>query len=311
MEQQAQAILFGLALGDALGFEVEFDSLDAIKRTYGPRGIQEPPDPALYTDDTQMTLALAEGLLDAGLNADLDTQMEAVGRRFVAWSHDAETPGRAPGRTCLAGIARFESGMPWCASGIVESKGCGSAMRVASIGYLYQRDQSRLRDVAEASGLLTHGHPAAVSASIAAAYAIKLALDGVPVGSYSRWIMAMTNGISDEFDDALRRVGHVGGWTDEEAAIRHIGEGWVGEEAVALALYCVYRYPDDYGACVQRAANIDGDSDSVACIAGGVMGARLGLDAIPAAWRDRCEHRDRLLDLAAHMAWARSNLPGS
>ncbi|NOG49271.1 MAG: ADP-ribosylglycohydrolase family protein [Chloroflexi bacterium] len=59
--QHAEAILFGLAIGDALGYPVEFLDLPAIKSTYGPRGITELPEPALFSDDTQMALALAEG----------------------------------------------------------------------------------------------------------------------------------------------------------------------------------------------------------------------------------------------------------
>lgn len=298
--QTAEAILFGLALGDALGYPTEFMDLAAIKGHYGRQGIADLPDPALYTDDTQMTLALAEGLLDAGLDADPDAQMNAVGRRFVAWLHSPDN-NRAPGTTCLDSVARFEHGLGWRESGNPNSKGCGSAMRVAPIGCLYQRDEVRLRAVAEASGRITHGHPAAVAASIAAAYAVKLALDGVPPGEYLRRVLAFADGISDEFDAALYRVGHVLSWRDEEAALEHIGQGWVGEEAVALALYCVLRYPDDYVAGVRRAANTNGDSDSVACIAGGILGARLGLDAIPAAWRASCENAPYLRDLAARL----------
>lgn len=298
-----EAVLFGLALGDALGYPTEFMSLSEIKKAYGKQGIQELPNPALYSDDTQMTLALAEGLLDAGVNADLDTQINAIGRRFIDWRFSPEN-NRAPGVTCIAGVERFASGIAWREAGIANSKGCGSAMRVAAIGCLYQHDEQKLYEVAHASSLITHGHPAAIAGSIAAAYAVKLALDGVPVPQYLPKIMAFTDGISDEFEQALRHIGHAGAWADEEAALAHIGEGWVAEEAVALALYCVIRYPDDYAACVRRAANSEGDSDSVACIAGGIMGARLGLDALPAAWRERCEKREYLRDLAARMAAA-------
>jgi ADP-ribosylglycohydrolase len=294
---KAEAILFGAALGDALGYPNEFLTLPQIKQRIGK--IDEPHS-GLYSDDTQMTLAVAEGLLDAGLDADLDTQMNAVGRRFVEWLYSPDND-RAPGGTCINGVERFESGIPWREAGIADSKGCGSAMRVASIGYFYQNDEQRLREVAEASGLITHGHPAAVAASIAAAYAVKLALDGVPVSAYLPRIGAFVDGISEDFDAALYRVGHAGAWGDEEAALDHIGQGWVGEEAVALALYCVIRYPDDYAACVRRAANTNGDSDSIACIAGGISGARLGLDAVPAAWRARCENHDYLRDLAGRM----------
>ncbi len=308
-QQQAEAILFGLALGDALGAPTEFMPLTEIKQTYGSKGIQEPPNPALYTDDTQMTLALTEGLLDVGLKADLDTQMSAIGRRFVVWRNDLENH-RAPGMTCIRAVERFESGYSWREAGIANSKGCGSAMRVATIGYLYQHDEQRLREVTEASGLITHGHRTAVAASIGAAYAVKLALDGLSVERYLPRIMAFTDGISDEFDDALRRIGHVGAWANEEAALDHIGEGWIAEEAVALALYCVIRYPDDYVACVRRGANSSGDSDSVACIAGGIMGVRLGLKAIPLDWIERCENRDYLRDLAARMTQAVSQMDG-
>ena len=262
------------------------------------------PDPALYTDDTQMTLALTEGLLDVGLDASLDDRMNAIGKRFIEWKDTA--PRRAPGTTCWNGVTRFENGISWRDSGIAGSKGCGSAMRVATIGYLYQHDEVKLREVAHSSGIITHGHPAAVAASIAGAYLVKLALDGVNPKEYMTKVMQFCDGISDEFDLAILRVGHTLGWVDEEAALRHIGQGWVGEEAIALALYCVLRYPDDYMACVRRGANTNGDSDSIACIAGGISGAYLGLDAIPKAWIKRCENHHYIIDISERMTEAQA-----
>jgi ADP-ribosylglycohydrolase len=297
---RVMAVLFGLALGDALGAPTEFMSLDGIRTCYGAQGIMEPPNPALFTDDTQMTLALAEGIVSCETD-DLDSIMRAVGRRFVEWLNSPEN-NRAPGLTCLDGVRRFEAGEGWREAGSVGSKGCGSAMRVAPIGVLYQDDPDRLRQVAEASSLITHRHPAAVAASIGAAYLVKLALDGVEPDSYLSKLAAATMGMCDDYDRALLRVGHVLGWGDEIAAMRHIGEGWVGEEALALALYCVTRYPDDYVGAVRRGANSNGDSDSVACIAGGVSAARLGLAAIPANWIDRCEKRDYIAELSARLA---------
>lgn len=302
--EQAQAILLGLALGDALGWPVEFASLDRIQDEHGPAGIQEPPDPALYTDDAQMTIALAEALVEAG-RADIDHLMAVVGRRFVAWLHSPDN-NRAPGRTCLTGVRNFESGVPWREAGLAHSKGCGSAMRVAAVGYFYQHDPQRLQEVAHASGLITHRHPAAVAASVGAAYLVKLALDGEPPDTFFPRLVALTAGMSDDYDDALRRLGQVLGWGDEVAAMRHIGQGWVGEEAVTLALYCVLRYPDNYVAAVRRAANSDGDSDSIACIAGGILGARLGLVAIPESWQARCENQAYLADLGVRLAAART-----
>lgn len=302
--EQAKAILFGLAIGDALGYPTEFLSLTAIKERYGAKGIQDLPQNALFTDDTQMTLALTEGLLDVGLSADIDTQMLAIGKRFVEWAHSPEN-NRAPGMTCMSGVRRFEAGENWRESGIVDSKGCGSAMRVATIGYLYQHEEEKLREVALNSGIITHRHPTAKAASVAAAYLVKLALDAVPTGQWMAKMLEFTVGMSDEFHQAILRVGHVLAWGSEEYALEHIGEGWVGEEAVALALYCVLRYPDNYVACVRRGANSNGDSDSIASIAGGIMGAKLGLDAIPVEWCKRCEKATYLDDLAKRMAEAR------
>lgn len=295
------AILFGLALGDALGYPTEFLKLPDIRVRYGQHGIQQLPDPALYSDDTQMTLALAEAVIDAGVYAPLDQLMAAVGERFRQWAHSPDN-NRAPGQTCLAGISRYEQGIDWTVSGLIESKGCGSAIRVATLGYFYQHDPERLKTVAIATSQITHRHPTALAAAVAAAYLVKLALDGVKPADYIRQTLAFTEGMSDELTYALLRIGHVLGWTNEEAALEHLGQGWTGEEAVALALYCVLRYPDDYVACVRRAANTNGDSDSIACIAGGIMGARLGLAAIPESWLERCENRPYLMQLSWRMA---------
>lgn len=300
--ERAKAVLFGLALGDALGWPTEFLSLSTIKERYGPDGIQEPPNPALYTDDTQMTLALTEGLLEAGIKSDIDTQMQAIGKHFVDWMHNA--PSRAPGNTCLAGVRAFENGQAWRESGVAHSKGCGSAMRVATIGYLYQHDEQRLVEAAKASGIITHGHPAAVAASVAAAYLVKLALDGEHPKTYLRRVMQFTDGMSEDFDQIMYRVGQAH-FASEERCLKHIGEGWVGDEAVGLALWCVMKYPDDYEAVVRRGANTNGDSDSIACIGGGISAARLGLDSVPDTWIQRCENRDYITELAQRMADAR------
>ena len=91
-------------------------------------------------------------------------------------------------------------------------------------------------------------------------------------------------------------------WEDEEKALNYLGEGWVGEEAVALALYCFLKYPNGYENAVIRGANTNGDSDSVACIGGSISGAYLGIDAIPEKWIQRIEKTDYLDALAGRLA---------
>jgi len=296
---KAKGVIFGLAIGDALGATTEFIKLPEIKRRYGPQGILDLPDSALFTDDTQMSIAIAEALVRAG-EKDIDSIMEAVGEEFIKWLHSPEN-NRAPGRTCLQGVANMEKGTTWTKSGIERSKGCGSAMRAAPIGYLYQHDPTKLKEVAHATGISTHGHPTADAACIGAAYLVKLALDGIEPEKMIPELLQFTSGISGEFDEAIQKVARCIEWEDEEKALDYLGEGWVGEEAVALALYSFLRYPEDYKRAALRGANINGDSDSIASIAGSISGAYLGIGAILPEWIMRIEKTDYLKDLAKRL----------
>jgi len=202
--EKAKGVMFGLAIGDALGRPTEFLSLGQIKGKYGDRGIQDLPDPPLFTDDTQMSIAISEALVMAG-KKDIESIMQVVKDEFVKWYHSPENT-RAPGRTCLTGVVNMEQGTHWNESGVVGSKGCGSAMRTAPIGYLYQHDPEKLREVAHATGICTHGHPTADAACIGAAYLVKLALDGIPPENMIPDLLSFTEGISDEWDEAILKI---------------------------------------------------------------------------------------------------------
>ena len=106
---KSMGMIFGLAIGDALGRPTEFLSLKDIKSKYGTDGIQNLLEPALYTDDTQMTIAITEALIKAG-DQDLESIMEAVKEEFVKWHHSPEN-NRAPGNACLTGVYNLERGM--------------------------------------------------------------------------------------------------------------------------------------------------------------------------------------------------------
>ncbi len=101
--------------------------------------------------------AVAESLLSTNVD-DLDQLMEEMSRQFVGWAGSRKN-NRAPGGACMQGCGNLSRGVPWRDAGVPESKGCGSAMRVAPIGLFYD-DLDRVTEVARASSLLTHGHPA-------------------------------------------------------------------------------------------------------------------------------------------------------
>ena len=118
--------------------------------------------------------------------------------------------------------------------------------------------------------------------------------------------LSFTAGISGEFDTALSNVSECLDWPKEEDALKYLGAGWIGEEAFALALYCFLKHPGDYTKAVLRGANTNGDSDSVASIAGGISGAYLGIAAIPNKWVNNIEKSSYLEDLAIRLAAAKS-----
>ena len=110
MLEKVKGIIYGLAIGDALGAPTEFMSLDSIKAKYGSQGIRDFSAPALFTDDTQMSIAVAEALIRAG-EPDIDSIMAAVRDEFIRWYHSPEN-NRAPGRTCLTGCLLYTSPSP-------------------------------------------------------------------------------------------------------------------------------------------------------------------------------------------------------
>jgi ADP-ribosylglycohydrolase len=170
-------------------------------------------------------------------------------------------------------------------------------MRVSPIG-LYYQDLERVVEVARASSLLTHGHNAALEGAASAALMVSLALVGAGPQKMYEEIQARCFGRSPDFDHCLAKVPKLIDEPPEEVLVEGaLGEGWIAEEAVASALYCVWTHADDYRRAVLTAVNTEGDSDSIAAITGSIMGARLGIDEIPETWRERVENSRYLLEL--------------
>jgi len=85
---------------------------------------------------------------------------------------------------------------------------------------------------------------------------------------------------------------------DTKSAIKQIGEGWVGEEALAIALYCSLKYKDEYDRAIIAAINHDGDSDSTGAITGNILGAYWGIQKIPAVWIEKLELLEVITEIA-------------
>jgi ADP-ribosylglycohydrolase len=330
-----RACLFGVALGDALGAQTEFvRSAEEIRRRWPPMGPMEPAGYPVWrvTDDTQMMLAVGWAMKDLGGELEPGPFAERLRVRFVQWYHDPDN-NRAPGNTCLRacdGLEALEDGQAWQDASVLGSKGCGANMRVQPLAFL-DAEEEVIAGASQLQAAMTHGHPTGLAAAELTALAIRWSARGDDPDDliealrqrcaaqrevyHARWLgdlweraHAPSPGefISrgwDECDAALARAQEaVGVASLEDDPCLYAGDGWIAEEALATALLT---YAQDYGSplgVIRRGAVTRGDSDSIACIAGGLVGAYRGEGAWPTDWIDKVEYRDDLEDLAEFLA---------
>lgn len=307
MIERYQGCLIGLAVGDALGAPVEFLSLQKIKEKYGSEGIVDLDRwgnfvPGTYTDDTQMSLATAIGLIKANqstLKNEPNDDINFVYRHYMEWFETQKDPQqrRGPGHTCLSALGSGEMGTP--ERKFNNSKGCGGVMRTAPAGLAFPPGVAFLKGCKFAA--ITHGHPSGY----------------LPAGFLAEmiaWILAGKN-LDESIESSLSELVKYRGHTETvqkvnlartlarssvtvEEAVRQIGEGWVGEEALAVAVYCSLKLPKNWEKAVLAAVNHSGDSDSTASITGAILGALLGIQGVPDRWVRSLENSGMILSIA-------------
>lgn len=318
--------LFGLAYGDAMGAPTEFRTVDEIVRMYGTAGPRHLPlagSVSLVTDDTQMALAVADAL-DATLEDGTlspDRFEPRVRGRFLYWWQSPEND-RAPGNTCLAACASMAAGKSWREATIIGSKGCGANMRVTPLALPRGLSLEDRCGAAQLQAAMTHGHPTALAASeltmLAVWWALSEPLSTLPSRLREWCIASRTIYREDWLGDlwtgpfagspaewisrgwgeclvALDRLDHALALPDRQTdPCLATGAGWIAEEALATALHCVLLFPDDPVSALSRAAVTSGDSDSIAALAGAIIGAAHGTQAWPAEWASQIEYAGEL-----------------
>ena len=322
--------LIGGAAGDALGYTVEFMSENQIFQRFGSKGISQyvlDHGYALFSDDTQMTLFTANGLLLAAATQGLDLQGDSLIRGipygYKQWfstqmlhTHKTENAAsdcwlmqiprlhalRAPGNTCLSAIAAGCCGKP--DQPINNSKGCGGVMRVAPIGLLFPWDQDAVlmtdRLGAEAAAL-THGHEMGYIPAAMLVHIVHVLARG-NVSSVQEAVVQAMDAMKILFPNAVhlssflcliqQALDLANSDISDLHAIHQLGEGWVGDEALAIAVYCAVKYQDNFDRALIASVNHRGDSDSTGAITGNILGALVGLEGIPQKYIDNLELLD-------------------
>lgn len=323
MEIQVDKVLgvvFGTAIGDALGYPVEFMDLDSIRKRHGRvegyvelRKLPGHPEPvALYSDDTQMFSAVAEGLLKAGSRTDMFAAALGVAEELVHWVDSPEN-NRAPGGACITGCRNLAMGMDWRVAGKLNGGGCGAAMRSMAQGIWCWEDPCQAAQWAGEMAVMTHrlgmaqASAAAVSAIVAALLCGARPLEAAERGiqAAERYDAPTARMLRDAVERAQRALqAPVVVETDILAGVLNEWRGWAGHEAVAASLFCFLVFSENYEHTVIAAVNSSGDSDSLGAIAGAFSGAYLGAERIPVEWREKIENANYLKDLANRMAVA-------
>lgn len=334
MQDRIRGCLIGGAAGDALGYSVEFMSYGQILSKYGPHGITRydlADGVAQISDDTQMTLYTANGLLIDDIQA---AYLEWYRTQIGEYSPTADAKcwisnlpalysRRAPGCTCMSALQNIKCGVPVCNN----SKGCGGIMRVAPIGIygaLHRWDLAKTARMACDAARMTHKHPLGWISAGEFAVVIQSLLElgeesykvcledpnnlGDMLASCSLAVMAyLKTDVDDskikdlymDFADGVSNALHLAGTDIKEAdAIRQIGEGWTGEEAYYIAIYAMFKHLRNPEQAIIAAVNHSGDSDSTGAVTGNLVGALHGYDALPDHFKRNLELHDVILKMA-------------
>jgi len=352
--------LLGGALGDALGAGVEFLSLREIRRRHGESGISALV-PAYgrvgaITDDTQMTLFTAEGLIRAWVRCKWHGSghpPSVVWHAYLRWLHtqggrarsaaEEERAGggdrgaadevqsftehegfpdgwligerflhqrRAPGNTCLSALRSGRMGSVDRA--INDSKGCGGVMRSAPAG-LVEGDRGLVAlgcgdgelegsfELGADLAAITHGHPSGYLPAGVIAATIHRLVHGATLDAALDAARALLPGRPRHQETlvALDRAREVAARAPvSPERLESLGGGWVGEEAMAIAVAAALAFCDDPPRALLAAVNHSGDSDSTGSICGQLLGAAWGESVWPEEWLEELEGRESITRLA-------------
>ncbi len=304
LKNTIKGALYGVAIGDALGAPLEFMSADQIANRHGEvtemiGGGWLRVKPGEITDDTQMTLAVAEGIVEAPENP-----IEAIGERFIAWAHSGP---KDIGGTCsrsiygaAAGGATRPTEDKWFKASRATAKangrrsgGNGALMRTVYPGLYYQ---SRLMAVETAAAIAQMTHWDEESNEACEIYTDMIYL-----------ITEAVNKHGDAADKAQIVKETLHGtryeiYPDAKETEELNPTGYV-VDSMKCAMAAAFWNVESFERAVIDAANMGGDADTIAAITGGIAGAYYGYEAIPKRWIETLDPEtraqlDRLIEAA-------------
>ena len=285
-----------LAVGDAYGIIGQF-SMAANKAMWGnmPQDLtkpkESPEDPTVHagmergeiTDDTAMGLMILEPYLNRGY---LD--MSEVGKNFaeeIRQVDSGEKPNIGYPKRSSFDMRKLGLGCNWRFSGH-NSTGCGAAMRVFGVP-LTTNDENQLRENVFNSAKTTHDSDNGRGSALAIAEAIRIILaEEIKLENMSdkkEFLNKIVEKIKEIFPELATKIHSIENLLNKttKEALEKLGTNGDAIETVPTAIYCFLKTPDDFKTTLRSSINVDGDSDSIGCIACSISGAYNGVEKIP------------------------------
>jgi poly(ADP-ribose) glycohydrolase ARH3 len=287
--------MVGSALGDAIG-EIAFRYPDknALCRRLESLKI------FCYTDDTAMSIGLAESLVE---KSDIDQQ--GLGERFKENFNREPWRGYGPGPARIFSMVK-RSHLTYleAAKSLFRGKGSfgnGASMRAAPLG-LFFHNSANLYEKASLSASVTHAHPLGIDGAAVQAKAVSLAVMLDPGHEFSseEFIKKLANfARTQEMKEKLLTVHRlIEADVSPSYASERLGRSVEVHESLPFALYSFLRHPGSFEDCLFCAVLNGGDRDTLGAMACAVSGAYLGIEAIPQEWRQKLENGPYIISLA-------------
>lgn len=294
-EDRFTGCMLGLALGDACGAPYEGGPVERLLwRLIGTTSQGH----MRWTDDTQMSLDLAESLIDKGA-----FDPDDVALRFASsyrWDR-----GYGPGAAKL--LKRVAKGQPWQQANRAifpaGSFGNGGAMRAPIIGLFHARQPEKLIEAARLSAGITHAHPLGIEGALLLASATAAALE-----TRDPLVILERAAASCSLDPFATRLAIAQESLRSKSGLSHaqvrtkLGNGIAAADSCVTALYLALRFLDrPFIELLAFVAACSGDADTIGAMAGAVWGAANGAAALPHAQLARLEQADRICATAQRM----------
>ncbi|MBM3983279.1 MAG: hypothetical protein FJ304_24005 [Planctomycetes bacterium] len=298
--------LLGLAVGDALAAPYEGLTHADIFFQFGSPDllVKNPSGDALYyTDDTEMMIGVAEALVECGR-----VEEARLCRAFADNYH----PERGYGPSARYVIEAMRDGGDWRALARTlqpgGSFGNGAAMRVAPVGLLFADSPDELWEQARLSALPTHTHPLGIEGAQLLALAVALALQTTAFDRKAFYRALRARAATEEFQWHL----DIAAQLKPGDSLSGLGSTLHAHRSVVTAIACFAATPGDFEAVASRAIGMGDDTDTVAAMAGALVGAFSGTSAIPADLQAKLEDgpakgRSHIAELALKLASTQRN----